>query len=98
MTIPAFFITSLKDTVVAPYHVEELKKNWGKNSVLRYIDLKHYENRDEKIIEECIDFIRTNLNPSQTTRGNTFAHEQLYIIKPLKSIPLTAYRIKMIRK
>lgn len=103
MKIPAFFITSLKDTVVAPYHVEELKKYWGKNSILKYIDLKHYENRGDKLIEECISFMKNNLNTSQTTREKkekTIANEKpIYIILPLKKMPLAAAsRIKMIKK
>lgn len=61
---PAYFITSLKDKVVKASHVEDLYREWGKKAILKYIDLQHQEPRGEAIIENCLQFIRDNVEIS----------------------------------
>jgi len=98
LNTPAFFITSLKDKVVAPYHVEELKKLWGKEATLKYIDLEHYENRGDKIVDECINFLKSHMKGRK--RSNSFSNNAQIKCIPIPNEILLkpVNRIKMYRK
>ena len=101
MRTPAYFITSLNDTVVPAYHVEELKKLWGKEGILKYINAKHYENREDSTNDACLNFMKETLERSQikTKRTNSIYGNQLNTLKSFKEIPFTAAsRIKLFKK
>ena len=100
LNIPAYFITSLNDTVVPAYHIEELKKYWGPEAIIKYITLKHYENRSDATNETCLNFMKGIIEKIQTRkRTNSFSEIKIQNFNSLKQMPFkAASRIKLIKK
>lgn len=72
--IPAYFITSSKDEVIEASHVEKLYKEWGKEGIIKYTNLKHNEVRGNIIIDGCVKFLKEIHQNSmrKTRRTNSF--------------------------